>query len=70
MNRWNAALALASFLDSNGDLCKNRQILELGAGGALPGIVAAKLGAKRVCIITSVAIILLLTNDSFKGGYH
>ncbi len=50
--RWNAALALASFLDSNAELYKDRRILELGAGGALPSIVAAKLGAKKVRIST------------------
>ena len=46
---WNAALALASFLDANVELYKNRHVLELGAGGALPSIVAAKNGAQKVC---------------------
>ena len=48
-NRWNAALALASFLDANVGKYKDRHVLELGAGGALPSIVAAKNGARKVC---------------------
>jgi hypothetical protein len=46
--RWNAALALASFLDSNPDLYMDRNVLELGAGGGLPSIVASKNGARKV----------------------
>jgi len=47
-NRWNAALALASFLDTNVGKYKDRHVLELGAGGALPSIVATKNGAGKV----------------------
>ena len=46
---WNAALALASFLDTNIEMYQDRNVLELGAGGALPGIVTAKNGARKVC---------------------
>ncbi len=46
--RWNAALALASYLDSNQGIYKDRYVLELGAGGALPSIVSAINGAKKV----------------------
>lgn len=46
--RWNASLAFASYLDDHPELYRDRHVLELGAGGALPGIVAAKNGAKRV----------------------
>jgi len=45
--RWNAALALASFLDLHGDLYVGRNVLELGAGGGLPSIVASKNGAQK-----------------------
>jgi nicotinamide N-methyltransferase len=41
-------LALASYLDSNVGLYNARSVLELGAGGALPSIVAALNGARRV----------------------
>ncbi|KAF5313942.1 hypothetical protein D9619_013108 [Psilocybe cf. subviscida] len=47
---WNAALALATFFDTNEELYRARCVLELGAGGALPSIVAAKNGARKVVI--------------------
>ena len=46
-SRWNASVAFASYLDQHVDLYRDRCVLELGAGGALPSIVAAKNGAKR-----------------------
>lgn len=46
--RWNAALALASFLDSNRHLYVDQNVLELGAGGGLPSIVTVKNGARKV----------------------
>ena len=46
--RTNAALALASFLDSNQHLYVDRNVLELGAGGGLPSIVTVKNGARKV----------------------
>ncbi|KDR70708.1 hypothetical protein GALMADRAFT_254739 [Galerina marginata CBS 339.88] len=47
---WNAALALASYLDANPDTYKDRFVLELGAGGGLPSIVTAKNGAQKVVV--------------------
>ncbi|KAF4614189.1 hypothetical protein D9613_007581 [Agrocybe pediades] len=47
---WNAALALASFLDSHRELYQGRNVLELGAGGALPSIVTAKNGVQKVVV--------------------
>jgi len=47
-NRWNAARALARFLQRNPELYAGRTVLELGAGGGLPGLVAAKCGARKV----------------------
>lgn len=46
--RWNAAIAFASFLDSHNELVHDKFVLELGAGGGLPGIVAAQGGAAKV----------------------
>ena len=48
MNRWNAARAFSTYLDQNPCLYKHRSVLELGAGGGLPGIVTAKNGARKV----------------------
>lgn len=47
---WNAARSFASYLDSNIDLYRNRTVLELGAGGGLPGLVTAKNGASQVVL--------------------
>ncbi|KZV80429.1 hypothetical protein EXIGLDRAFT_630171, partial [Exidia glandulosa HHB12029] len=48
---WNAARSFASFLDLNSDVyCKGKRILELGAGGGLPGIVASLVGAESVVL--------------------
>lgn len=47
-SRWNASRAFASYVDSNTSLVHGRNVLELGAGGGLPGIVAAKIGAALV----------------------
>lgn len=47
--RWNAARAFAVFLERNyARFCRERNVLELGAGGGLPGIIAALCGAKKV----------------------
>jgi len=52
--RWNAAKVLATYLDNNKELYVDKSVLELGAGGALPSIVAALNGAKHVrCIFPS-----------------
>ncbi|KAF8059837.1 hypothetical protein FPV67DRAFT_1564496 [Lyophyllum atratum] len=47
---WNAARAFASYLDEYQELYHDRFVLELGAGGALPSIAAAKNGARKVVI--------------------
>ncbi|KAI0777521.1 putative methyltransferase-domain-containing protein [Trametes elegans] len=47
---WNASRAFASYLDDHPELYRDRNVLELGAGGGLPGLVAAKNGAKKVVL--------------------
>jgi predicted nicotinamide N-methyase len=46
--RWNASRAFASYLDAHPEIYYGGSVLELGAGGGLPGLVAAKNGAKSV----------------------
>ncbi|KAF9446431.1 hypothetical protein P691DRAFT_803970, partial [Macrolepiota fuliginosa MF-IS2] len=46
---WNASRSFASLLDAT-RLCQDHTVLELGAGGALPSIVAALTGASRVVV--------------------
>ncbi|KAJ3546338.1 hypothetical protein NM688_g5526 [Phlebia brevispora] len=45
---WNASRAFASYLDAHPELYRDRAVMELGAGGGLPGLVTAKNGAKSV----------------------
>jgi nicotinamide N-methyltransferase len=45
IGRWNAALVLASYIDTHKDICSGRQVLELGAGGGLPGLICTLNGA-------------------------
>ncbi|KAJ7449599.1 putative methyltransferase-domain-containing protein [Mycena latifolia] len=63
--RWNAARAFASYLDHNQELYSDRFVLELGAGGGLPGLVAAKNGAKHV-VLTDYPDADLVTNMEFN----
>ncbi|KAH8083299.1 putative methyltransferase-domain-containing protein [Cristinia sonorae] len=58
---WNASRAFASYLDANPELTRDRVVLELGAGGGLPGLVAAKTGAK-VTVLTDYPDQDLLNN--------
>ncbi|KAF7309709.1 LIM-domain-containing protein [Mycena indigotica] len=47
---WNAGRVVASYLDHHRNLYLDENVLELGAGGGLPGLVAAKSGAKHVVL--------------------
>ncbi|KAF7308625.1 LIM-domain-containing protein [Mycena chlorophos] len=47
---WNAGRAVASYLDHHPELYLGGSVLELGAGGGLPGLVAAKNGADHVVL--------------------
>ena len=53
--RWNAARAFASYLDANRHLYQGKHVLELGAGGGLPGLVTVLNGAKKVCFTRSAS---------------
>lgn len=48
---WNASKVLADYFDLHPDLVKEKRVLELGAGGALPSFTAACNGAERVLIL-------------------
>ncbi|KAG2067284.1 hypothetical protein BDR04DRAFT_1129677 [Suillus decipiens] len=62
---WNAALAFASYIDSNPEIARNRCVLELGAGGGLPGLVAVQNGAKKV-VLTDYPEAALIDNLKFN----
>lgn len=45
---WPGAIMMCDHLCSNSDMCKGKRVIELGAGAALPSVVALSLGAARV----------------------
>ncbi|KAG9011599.1 nicotinamide n-methyltransferase [Tulasnella sp. JGI-2019a] len=48
---WNAARSFASYLESHStELCEGKRILELGAGGGLPSLIAVLEGADQVLV--------------------
>ncbi|KAJ1735179.1 Protein N-terminal and lysine N-methyltransferase efm7 [Coemansia biformis] len=47
---WNAAKVFAHFLDGHKDIVQGKTVLEMGAAGALPSLVSALNGARRVVI--------------------
>ncbi|KAJ4475462.1 hypothetical protein J3R30DRAFT_3294262 [Lentinula aciculospora] len=47
---WNSALSVAAYMEQHPNLFVDKNILELGAGGALPSLVAVEYGARKVLI--------------------
>ncbi|CEJ02634.1 Putative Nicotinamide N-methyltransferase [Rhizopus microsporus] len=47
---WNASKVFASLFDTHPRLVKDRYVLELGAGGALPSLIASLNGAAKVVV--------------------
>jgi len=58
---WNAARAFATYLDCHPTLYRGKNVLELGAGGGLPGLVTVLNGAKKT-ILTDYPDQILLDN--------
>ncbi|KAK9453908.1 putative methyltransferase-domain-containing protein [Dipodascopsis uninucleata] len=62
---WNAAKVTTNYIDRHSELlCKNKRVLELGAGAALPSFVAA-LTAKKV-VITDYPDADLISNIEYN----
>jgi len=66
---WNAARALAGFLQRNSELYFGRNVLELGAGGGLPGLVTVKCGARKV-VLTDYPDKALLDNLAYNADQN
>ena len=47
---WDAAAPMATYLCDHPEVVRGKSVVELGAGPALPGVVAARLGAERVVL--------------------
>ncbi|RKP38602.1 hypothetical protein BJ085DRAFT_22297, partial [Dimargaris cristalligena] len=62
---WNAAKLFSHYLDAHKALVQGKNVLELGAGAALPSIVATLNGARRV-VITDYPDIDLMNNIRFN----
>ncbi|KAG0046541.1 nicotinamide n-methyltransferase [Gryganskiella cystojenkinii] len=63
---WNAAKVFANWMDSHPEHSLNKTVLELGAGAALPGFVAAVNGASKV-VITDYPDQDLISNIQFNA---
>ncbi len=48
MTTGNAGILFARYLDKHKELCRGKNVLELGAGASLPSMIAALNGAKMV----------------------
>ncbi|KZP25858.1 hypothetical protein FIBSPDRAFT_368717 [Athelia psychrophila] len=66
---WNAARAFTTFLDENPQLYRGRNVLELGAAGGLPGIVAAKNGARKVVLTDYDEPLINNLKDNIKTNF-
>ncbi|OCH84344.1 hypothetical protein OBBRIDRAFT_821920 [Obba rivulosa] len=62
---WNAARAFATYLDHHPELYRGRAVLELGAGGGLPSLVAAKNGA-QLAVVTDYPDASLMDNLNYN----
>lgn len=63
---WNASLRMADMLAEGKLRVEGEQVLELGAGAGIPGLVAARMGASRVrCNHTSSACLALSAERPF-----
>ena len=54
---WPSSLVLAHFICNHPEIVANKTVLELGAGVALPSLVAASVGAKKVYISDVSAVV-------------
>jgi predicted nicotinamide N-methyase len=63
---WPAAQVLARFLLDRPDLVRNREVMEIGCGGAVASIAAAKAGACRVTAndVDPIALAIALQNST------
>jgi nicotinamide N-methyltransferase len=61
---WPGSIVLADYLQMHSEVVCNKNILELGAGAALPSLVSSKLGANLV-VATDYADPLILNNINY-----
>jgi nicotinamide N-methyltransferase len=66
---WNASKVFASLFDNDPRLVKEKYILELGAGGALPSLVAARNGAAKV-VVTDYPDTELIENIQYNVDHN
>ncbi|KAI7864762.1 putative methyltransferase-domain-containing protein [Spinellus fusiger] len=62
---WNASKVFANFIDKNKKICRHRTVLELGAGGSLPSLIAAANHATKV-VVTDYPDDDLIDNISYN----
>ena len=49
---WGGAVVISDYFRNNPDVVKGKNVIEVGAAGALPSMVALALGAKQVVVTT------------------
>ncbi|KAF9928151.1 nicotinamide n-methyltransferase [Linnemannia zychae] len=65
---WNAAKVFANWMDSHPEYTVGKNVLEIGAGAALPSFVAASNGAKKV-VITDYPDNDLISNIQYNADH-
>ncbi|KAF0695122.1 Aste57867_14019 [Aphanomyces stellatus] len=63
---WPSAIALAAFLAHHMHLVAHKRVLEMGAGTALPGLLAAKFGAAHVTLTDKSDAELVNARDAIR----
>ncbi|KAN0129048.1 nicotinamide N-methyltransferase [Lactarius tabidus] len=66
---WNAARAMAQYLERTPTLYQGMDVLELGAGAGLPGLLVAKSGARTV-VLTDYPDQALVGNMAYNVGQN
>ena len=66
---WPSAQVLARFLLNQADLVRNREVMEIGCGGAVASIAASKAGALKVTVndVDPIALAIARQNGSHNG---
>jgi predicted nicotinamide N-methyase len=65
---WPAAVLLGQFICNHSEIVISKTVLELGAGLGLPGLLAGKLGASRVCLTDCLPLALAKLNKSIQAN--
>ena len=60
---WDAAIVLAKYLESNTDMVRDKEVVELGSGTGAVGLCAGVLGAKQVILTDREELVEFLSHN-------